>query len=116
MDVGWLGFIAATGSLCFGPIYGWLLDKKGPFFAMSLAASFCSLGCFIRCIAANLTTLYIGTGLLGLGAANLWCVLVRCLFDSIVGVEIRWSGGLGHLQQISSTSHFFRHLLHTCQK
>eukprot|EP00039_Didymoeca_costata_P006484 m.90601 g.90601 ORF g.90601 m.90601 type:complete len:498 (-) comp13274_c0_seq4:45-1538(-) len=79
MDVGWLGFFQACGSLVCGPIYGWLLDHHGAFLAMSLAAFMCTAGCLIRGLATDISMVYIGYAVLGLGAANLWTTVLSYL-------------------------------------
>jgi MFS family permease len=76
MDIGWLGFIASLGSLVCGPIYGWLLDAHGSILAVSLAAAACSIGCLIRGMAVDVDGLYVSYLILGVGAENLWGVVM----------------------------------------
>ena len=77
MDVGWLGFMQATGTLVCAPMYGWLLDNKSPFLAMALSAFMCSAGCLIRGFATNVSMLYFGMGMLGV-SCHCHCPALPC--------------------------------------
>jgi MFS family permease len=103
MDVGWMGSMHAFGSLICGPIYGWMLDNKGPFITMTIAAFMCSAGCLIRGLAFDLNQLYFGTAILGLGAANLWTTVLAYL-SSITDVGQRSRVVSAYMFQVTTLS------------
>eukprot|EP00051_Salpingoeca_urceolata_P026960 m.479461 g.479461 ORF g.479461 m.479461 type:complete len:510 (+) comp21458_c0_seq1:1956-3485(+) len=71
-DIGFIGFCTSVGTICLAPFYGWLMDARGPFLALLISTFSCAVGCLVRGVAQNVQWLYIGAGLLGLGAGNLW--------------------------------------------
>jgi hypothetical protein len=44
--------------------------------AILTSSTACALGCLVRGCATNVDQLYVGTALLGLGAGNLWTVVL----------------------------------------
>ena len=58
------------------PVYGFVLDRIGSFHAIVITGGCCTLGCLIRGAAFNLWWAYCGAAIVGLGAANLWTVVL----------------------------------------
>jgi MFS family permease len=74
-DIGKIGWIKATG-VFLNPIYGYFLDKHSPFWIMMLSSFLCAFGCLIRGLAPNVTALFVASFCLGLGASNLWTIVL----------------------------------------
>ena len=75
-DIGNMGMLIGLGELLMAPLYGWVLDKVSPFHAIVATGGFCTIGCIVRGATPNLAGAYVGAGLVGLGAANLWTVVL----------------------------------------
>ena len=58
--------------LFLAPIYGWALDRFGAYPVICMTAACCAFGCVVRGFATTVTHVYIGSIIIGLGAANLW--------------------------------------------
>jgi len=101
MDIGWLAFVGTFGSLLLAPFYGWLLDKRSAFLALVLSCLMCSTGCLIRGFAVNLTMLFIGAVVLGLGAGSLWTTVLSFVSRGSPK-EIRPLVVSGYLFQVTS--------------
>eukprot|EP00316_Scyphosphaera_apsteinii_P011642 CAMPEP_0119304980 /NCGR_PEP_ID=MMETSP1333-20130426/6083_1 /TAXON_ID=418940 /ORGANISM="Scyphosphaera apsteinii, Strain RCC1455" /LENGTH=421 /DNA_ID=CAMNT_0007307971 /DNA_START=168 /DNA_END=1433 /DNA_ORIENTATION=- len=74
--LGNIGMLIGIGELCLAPVYGWILDRFGSYLAIMLAGGCCTFGCLVRGIAFDLNWIYAGSLLIGLGAANLWTVVL----------------------------------------
>jgi len=81
LDIGQIGFVISAGSLFLSPFAGHMLDQKGPFFPISLAAISCSIGCCVRGMAHSVGGLILGAIFLGIGV-NLWTVVLAHLVNS----------------------------------
>ena len=78
-DIGWIGFFFHAGSLFMPPLYGYLLDRSGGYIPMLICVTLCAVGCLVRGLASEVTTLYIAAAILGLGGFNLWNVVLSYL-------------------------------------
>lgn len=71
----------SCGSLILSPVFGWMLDARGPFQPIFLTAGACALGCLIRGTATDIRGLQIGALVLGIGV-NLWIVVLAHIANS----------------------------------
>jgi len=67
MDIGQLGVITLLGAMTGSPLSGWALDRYGPWVPIGVSAAACSWGCLWRGMASSLSSLRMGTVLLGIG-------------------------------------------------
>ena len=74
-DVGTIGWLRAMG-VFLNPLYGYLLDKHSAYASMLLSSFLCALGCLVRGLAVDTTTLFVAAFILGLGASNLWTIVL----------------------------------------
>ena len=74
-DIGTIGMIGAAG-VVLNPVYGYLQDTKGAYPIMCVSCGLCAVGCCIRGFASDIPTLYVASGILGLGGGNLWTVVL----------------------------------------
>jgi len=81
IDIGHLGFIISIGALIGAPICGIALDKYGPWIPISITAAACSVGCLWRGMASSLSSLRLGSVLLGIGN-NVFTVVLGHLVKS----------------------------------
>ena len=79
-DIGVLGSISTIGTMLLSPMYGWLLDEHGAYWAIFISSSMCALGCLTRGIATSYGALVLASALLGLGGGNL--VTLVCAYVS----------------------------------
>ncbi|KAL1524592.1 hypothetical protein AB1Y20_019482 [Prymnesium parvum] len=70
-EIGSLGAISSVGTMLLSPLYGWLLDTHGAYYAILFSSSMCALGCLARGCAAGYNALVGASLLLGLGGGNL---------------------------------------------
>ena len=82
IDIGRIGFIGSVGGMVMAPVYGYLLDRRGPFLAIVSTATLCAVGCAVRGCAQDLTLLYLGGLILGFGGNNLIMVVLAFLTSS----------------------------------
>ena len=76
VDIGAINTLATVCSLFLQPVYGHVLDTRGPFVPVVVSCAFCALGCLLRGLATNVTMLYAAALVLGLGGANLWTTVL----------------------------------------
>lgn len=79
VQLGYIQAIALTSAFALSPVYGYYLDTRGSYIPLLLSCFLCGLGCLIRCIATNVTWLYVGAAVLGLGGGNLWTITLTHL-------------------------------------
>ena len=70
-QVGNIGAIISGISMVTAPLYGSLIDARGAYPAIAAAGFCCAFGCAIRALATSVEWLYVGSCVLGLGAASL---------------------------------------------
>ena len=70
-DMGLLTTISSCGTLLLAPVYGWLLDRWGPYHAILFSSVMCAAGCLLRGLANSFDVLIVAATLLGLGGGNL---------------------------------------------
>eukprot|EP00049_Salpingoeca_infusionum_P005835 m.97627 g.97627 ORF g.97627 m.97627 type:complete len:615 (+) comp13105_c0_seq1:156-2000(+) len=70
-DIGWIGILINAAAPVLAPIYGRMFDVIGGFYIMVLSCALCAVGCLIRGIATDVSGLYVGGLVLGLGAFNM---------------------------------------------
>lgn len=81
IDIGQLGFIISIGALIGAPVCGIALDNYGPWIPISITAAACSVGCLWRGMASSLSSLRLGSILLGIGN-NVFTVVLGHLVKS----------------------------------
>lgn len=74
-DIGLIGFIRACGVI-LNPVYGYIQDTYSGYGAMVISALCCAFGCLVRGLATDTNGLFIAAAILGLGASNLWTVVL----------------------------------------
>ena len=76
VDIGAINMVATVGSLVLGPVYGHVLDTRGPFVPVVVSCAFCALGCALRGAANSVAMLYFAAFVLGIGGSNLWTTVL----------------------------------------
>ena len=76
VDIGAINMVATVGSLVLGPVYGHILDTRGPFVPVVVSCAFCALGCALRGAASSVAMLYFAAFVLGIGGSNLWTTVL----------------------------------------
>ena len=70
-EIGNIGIIISAFGMVTAPLYGALADSRGASAAIASAGFCCSFGCLIRAAAVDVSWLYAGSVVLGLGATSL---------------------------------------------
>ena len=78
-DLGAIGVMMSLSSLVLSPLYGWLSDRHGSYMIFTLSTLLCSTGCLVRGVARDVSTLFAGAGILGLGGGQLWTLALAYL-------------------------------------
>ena len=74
LDATQMGMLQTIGTVCAivpSPIYGWTLDRLGPFVGIMVASTCCGIGCGAVGLAQNLTWLVVANVFAGVGGGNL---------------------------------------------
>lgn len=69
VQLGTIALVKDVGSLALSPLYGWLLDVRGPWPALTLSLSLCGLGCGIRALATGYHSAMFAAAILAFGGA-----------------------------------------------
>jgi len=75
-EMGNAGFITTTGGLLLAPFYGYLLDKRSSYGTLVLTTSLCGLGCLVRGMATDTTTVYAAATVMAIGGVNFEAMLL----------------------------------------
>lgn len=76
------GMLMSFPDLFVAPLYGYALDRFGAFPVVCATAGCCAFGCLIRGAAMTVMHVYIGSAIIGLGAANLWVSVLSHLVQN----------------------------------
>lgn len=76
------GMLMSFPDLFVAPLYGYALDRFGAFPVVCATAGCCAFGCLIRGAAVTVMHVYIGSAIIGLGAANLWVSVLSHLVQN----------------------------------
>lgn len=76
------GMLMSFPDLFVAPLYGYALDRIGAFPVVCATAGCCAFGCLIRGAAVTVMHVYIGSAIIGLGAANLWVSVLSHLVQN----------------------------------
>ena len=101
-DIGTIGFIRTAGVI-LNPVYGYIQDTYSGYYAMVISAFCCAFGCLVRGIATDTDGLFVAAGILGLGAANLWTVVLAHVASN-TSTQQRSLVVSGYLFQVSALS------------
>lgn len=66
------GMLMSFPDLFLAPLYGYALDRFGAYPVICTTAGCCAFGCVVRGLAVSVMQVYVGSAIIGLGAANLW--------------------------------------------